>query len=340
MKKKTWNERMERLLHQKGWDIKDWHRAIKADQWTLEQLMNMDTSALKQEDLEKIYNDTKEAKLDKNLLRFESPVMIVVWTHKGGTGKSTTATNLSYEFSQRGYNVLAVDIDSQSDMSSVLYPDYLNNPEKTFYEAFALHEDFNTKGYIQHTDYLNLDIIPGSARCEGLEGSISVWGEEIRSRIWGKCLESIRQENYYDFIIIDMDKTAGIMNTLTLMEADYVLSPIEPMIFAVKSVPPILAQISSVQEKNPKLELLGLLYNMVDMRKKKALAEAMELVEGIKPGAALQSYIKNDANVDNSQREHMPLGVYNRSSIANKQMIEVADEVLERIKNKAKREAK
>ena len=336
----TWNKKMLTLLKQRKWDTKDWHRALGLNQWSLEQLLEMDTSELDENSLENLYQDTKLAKLNKKLMRFSSPVMIVSWTHKGGTGKSTTATNLAYEFSQRGYNTLTIDMDSQSDMSSVLYPEYLNDPDVSFYEAFSLCEDFKEDGYVRHTEYTNLDIIPGSSKCESLEGQLSVMNDKLRSRIWEKCLKSIRKDNYYDFIIIDMDKTAGILNLATLAEADYVLSPIESMIFAVKAIPPILAQIEAVKKTNPKLELLGLLYNKVDMRKKKALAEAMELVEGIAPGAALENFIKNDANVDNSQREHMPLGVYNRSSAANKQMAEVADEILERIRQRSEKVVK
>ena len=134
-------------------------------------------------------------------MRFSSPVMIVSWTHKGGTGKSTTATNLAYEFSQRGYNTLTIDMDSQSDMSSVLYPEYLNDPDVSFYEAFSLCEDFKEDGYVRHTEYTNLDIIPGSSKCESLEGQLSVMNDKLRSRIWEKCLKSIRKDNYYDFII-------------------------------------------------------------------------------------------------------------------------------------------
>lgn len=335
MSEKTWNEKMEALLKQKKWDTKDWHRAVGLNQWQLEYLLSTDTTQLDSENLQRIYDDTKAAKLDRELMRFQSPVIIVVWTHKGGTGKSTTAMNMSYELSRRGYNVLGIDIDSQSDMSSVLYPEYLEEPDVSFYEAFSLHDDFVEHGYIRHTQYANLDIVPGSAKCEGLEGQLSVIDQGIRGRIWERCLKSIRRDNYYDFIFIDMDKTAGLVNVAALAEADYVLAPLEPTIFAVKAVPPVIAQVEEVRKTNPRLEILGFLYNKVDMRKKKALPEAIELVNQIAPGMAFESFIKNDANVDNSQREHFPLGVYNRSCAANKQMIEVADELLKKIKEKS-----
>ena len=335
MSEKTWNEKMEALLRQKRWDMKDWHRAVGLDQWRMEDLMSMDTSHLDQKSLQGIYDATKTAKLDKSLMRFTSPIMIVVWTHKGGTGKSTTAMNMSYELSRRGYNVLSIDIDSQSDMSSVLYPEYLKEPNVSFFEAFSLRDDFMEPGYIRHTQYANLDIIPGSAKCEGLEGQLGILDPSIRSRIWGKCLKTIRQENYYDFLFVDMDKTAGLMNVAALSEADFVLSPLEPAIFAVKSVPPVMAQVEEVRKNNPKLEILGFLYNKVDMRKKKSLPESFELVEEIAPGLVFKSYIKNDANIDNSQREHYPLGFYNRSCAANKQMMEVADELLEKVRKKS-----
>ena len=131
MRKSDWKDRMNALLKKKGWDIKDWRRATGLNQWQLESLMEMDLSEMNEEDLESIYEQAKKAKLDKNLMRFDCPVMIAVWAHKGGMGKSTVVTNLSYELAKRGYNVLAIDTDSQSDMTSVLFPDYLEQLNRT-----------------------------------------------------------------------------------------------------------------------------------------------------------------------------------------------------------------
>lgn len=332
MQKSSWKEKIRALLEKKKWDVKDWHRALKTEQWQLEQLLLADISSMDEGDLEKIYEMTKSAKLDKKLMRFEHPVMIAVWAHKGGTGKSTTATNLSYELSQMGYNVLAIDTDSQSDMTSVLYPQYLDDPEKSFYEAFSFCDDFQDTEYICRTEYPNLDIVAGSAKCEGLENVLGAYDEKHRDRMWERCLRGVRKANYYDFIIVDMDKTAGMMNRAILMESDYVISPIEPAMFAMKAVPPIITQVEEVAKTNQKLKLLGILYNKVDLRKKKAVTENMELVNGFAPDIAFKTYIKNDSNVENSQKEHMPLGYYNKSSAAGKQMIEFTQEMLERIR--------
>ena len=331
MQEQNWNEKMKALLEERKWEMKDWRRATKIDQRALENLLGADTTGYPKESLDEIYEITKRAKLDEKMLRFKDPVMIAVWAHKGGTGKSTTVANLSYELSIRGYNVLVIDTDSQSDVSSVLRPCYLEEPEINFYEAFSVYDDFQDDNYIRNTDYNGLDIVAGSEQCEALEATMSLMEERHRAKIWPKCLKKIREENYYDFILVDMDKTAGIMNKSIFEIADYVLSPIEPAFFSMKSLVAVLTQVEQSQMAGHKLKLLGVFYNKVDMRKKKAFAETAELVEGMAEGQVMDTYIKSDANVENSQKEHLPLGYYNRSSAASKQMTALTEEVLQKI---------
>lgn len=335
MQKKNWNDKMMALLSKRKWDTKDWRRATKQDQQAFEHLLNMDTSELPKENLDSIYEMTQKATLEKGMLRFNKPVIIAVWAHKGGTGKSTTVANLSFELSLIGYNVLVIDTDSQSDVSSVLYPQYIQEPDINFYEAFSMHDDFS-EGYIKNTNYVGLDIIAGSEKCEALEGTMCLMEERHRSKIWPKCLKKVREENYYDFILIDMDKTAGMMNQSILAEADYILSPIEPAIFSVKSLLAITTQIEQMQANGAKIKFLGIFYNKVDMRKKKAFAETIQLVESVAPECILQSYVKSDSNIENSQKEHLPLGYYNRSSVASKQTAALAEEILKKISDDMK----
>lgn len=326
-------ESLNKLLKTKKMDLKEWHRATGLNQWLLEGVLD-GTLEIQEEFYNTICEITKSSQKLK-LLRFPIPKVIVIWSHKGGTGKSTLASNLSFNFASRGYNVLAIDVDSQSDMSSVLHPKYLDEPEKNFYEAFVMHQDFSD--YIFHTSYDNLDLIAGSGKCEDLENTLSPLEPRLRNAIFDMCLKRIKTNNYYDFIIVDMDKTAGLLNKAILSQAHYVISPLECSIFSVKSVPPIIEQIEVVKKINPSLELLGIVFNKVDLRKKNVL-DSQQLIEEMLPGIALDNYIKSDSSIENSQREHMPVGVYSRSCKANKQIEKVADELLVRISERIKQE--
>lgn len=325
-----WKKKIQRILNKRKWDAKEWHRAINLNQWILEGLMN-DEFTIDEDMIKNIYEMTLESS-KKKMLRFSKPVVISSWTHKGGTGKSTLAINLSHELSSRGYNVLAIDTDGQSDMTSVLFPDYLDYPDKNFYEAFVMHYDIKDGGYIFHTPYDNLDIIAGSGQLEDLENILAPMREEQRSSIFDMCLKKIMEENYYDFIIIDRDKGAGLFNKAILSKTDFVISPVECAMFSIKSIPPVIENINIIKKYNPSLELLGIVLNKVDLRKKVALAEAQALIEEIAPGMLFNTYIKNESNIEKSQKEHMPLGEYLKSSTANRQMIKLTDEILRCIK--------
>jgi len=140
-------------------------------------------------------------------------------------------------------------------------------------------------------------------------------------------------ENYYDFIIIDKDKSAGIFNSTLLSRADYVIAPIEPEQFSIKSIPTVIEHVTVAQKYNPHLEILGFVLNKFDNRKKTAMAEAIELISQLSSNLLFATHIKSDSNISNSQKSFIPLGVYNRSCSANKQMVELTNEVLTRIKN-------
>lgn len=319
-----------KLRDEKNWDNKEWHRAIGLEQWILDDIESGEI-VLDNETYETLQGLTEKAK-ELNLMRFTEPKIIVSWIHKGGTGKSTLASNLSYELSRRGYNVLDIDTDSQADLTSVINPEYLDEPDKNFYDCFVLHDDF--KKYISKTKYDNLHIISGSAKSEDLEKTLSTMPVEVRNKIFGMCLSTIMRENYYDFIIVDMDKSAGMLNRAILEKTDYIITPLEASIFSLKALVTIQEQLNIVQETNPKLKLLGMFFNKVDLRKK-GVAEAKELVEEIFPGSMLTNFLKAEANIENSQMEHMPLAVYAKTfgkyTKTTRQFIKLTDEILGRI---------
>lgn len=328
---KFYRNELLKLRDKKCWDNKEWHRAIGVEQSILEDIES--GKVLLDAESFKMLKDLTEKSEQLNLLRFVEPKIIVSWIHKGGTGKSTLASNLAYELSRRGYNVLAIDTDSQADMTSVLYPDYLEaQKDMSFYDAFIMADDF--QDYISKTNYDNLHVISGSAKSEDLEKTLSTLPVDKRSKIFSKCLKSIMNYNYYDFIIVDMDKSAGLLNRAILEKADYILTPLEASIFSLKALVTIKEQITIVNKTNPKLKMLGMFFNKVDLRKK-GVAEARQIVEDMFPGCMLTNFLKAESNIENSQMEHMPLAVYAKTfgkyTKATKQFVKLTDEILQRI---------
>lgn len=325
-----WRIKMLDLLKKKGYDIKDWHRAIGIKQTLLDSLINNEEYIVEPEMAEGIYNMTANSKLE-NKVRFDKPQIIVFWTHKGGTGKTTLSTNIAHELSKRQFNVLAIDTDSQCDMTSTLFPDYINYPGKDFYDAFIMRDDLKEMGYIFETDYDNLDIVPGSLMQETITSSLMSLNNEQLARYFKNCLLTIMNENYYDFVILDLDKNAGLLNRSLLYQADFVISPLECAPYSVKSAPNIYNQIVQAQQLNSKLKWLGVVYNKVNVRKS-VVGNMKEDLESVLPDSAFNTYISNDACIEKSQAAFMPLSVYDRSSKAYKQLALLVDEIIERIK--------
>lgn len=324
-----WKEKMQKLLEEKKYDIKDWHRAIGIKQNLLEYLINNDSFIVDENMADEIYNMTKSSKLE-NKTRFDRPQVIVFWTHKGGTGKTTLSTNIAHELSKRQFNVLAVDTDSQCDMTSTLFPDYINHPGKDFYNAFIMRDDLKEMEYIFETDYDNLDIVPGSLMQETITSSLMSMTNEQLARYFSSCLKTIMNENYYDFIILDLDKNAGLLNKSLLYQADFVISPLECAPYSVKSAPNIYNQIVQAQQLNDCLKWLGVVYNKVNVRKS-VVANMKEDLESVLPESAFDSFISNDACIEKSQAAFMPLGVYGRSCRAYKQIVQLVDEMIKKI---------
>lgn len=314
------------LRNKKNWDNKEWGRATGIPKQFWDEL-EAGRIELEEEDYKTLKKKTREGKSE--LLRFKKPIIIGTWIHKGGTGKTTVISNLIYELTVRGYDVLAIDADSQADLSSVLYPNYLDTPECNFFDCFILHDNF--KEHTCKTEYDHLHIVPGTAKSGDLDITIAPLPNETRRRIFSMCLREIITENFYDFIVIDMDKMAGVANKSMLEITDYLLTVVEPAMFASKAVIPIDQLMRIVKETNPKLELLGVILNKVDLRKKEAIEDTIQVVDRFFPGGRFENYMSTDGNLDRSQKVHVPIQVYKNSCKASKQIRAITTEMLERI---------
>ena len=113
--------------------------------------------------------------------------------NKGGSGKSTTCSNVAYGLTELGKKVLMIDGDMQMNLSLAYFDEEavleFASSGKNLYEAVKNQKDL--KDFIIHTPYENLDLIPSSTLMSSIEYELfTKWQREF---ILKKCLQSIKE---------------------------------------------------------------------------------------------------------------------------------------------------
>ena len=113
--------------------------------------------------------------------------------NKGGSGKSTSCSNIGYAMSLLGYRVLLIDGDMQLNLSLSFFDEddvlEMAKGERNLYMAVKNGRDL--QDYIVPTPYENLDIIPSSTLMSSIEYELfAKWQREF---ILKKALRSVRE---------------------------------------------------------------------------------------------------------------------------------------------------
>jgi len=100
--------------------------------------------------------------------------IITLANQKGGVAKTTTSSALASGLLDRGYKVLAIDLDPQSNFTLSSGMDVLSF-EKTIYDVFK--GDASVKDVITKTP-LGYDLIPGGLNLAGADMEFTQLGRE------------------------------------------------------------------------------------------------------------------------------------------------------------------
>ena len=254
-------------------------------------------------------------------------VTICFTNNKGGSGKSTTCSNLGAAMARAGKKVLLVDGDMQLNLSLAFFSEdwVLEHAagEKNLYYGIKKQEDLTD--YVIHTPYENLDLIPSSTLMSSIEYELfTKWQREFILR---KCLQKIKESGMYDYILIDAPPTLGgwVMNILCA--SDKVIIPVEASPWGMFGLANMFEFLNEVRQISPDLEIAGIAVTKVDTRKN-YYKQTMETLHELEDIHVFEQIIRVDSSVEWSQDNSIPVVEYKRSSRSAKEYTKLAEEVM------------
>ncbi|MCI5901554.1 MAG: AAA family ATPase [Blautia sp.] len=260
-----------------------------------------------------------------------SKTKVICFTNnKGGSGKSTTCSNLGAAMAQAQKKVLMIDGDMQLNLSLSFFSEEWvlekASGEDNLYYAIGKQKDLT--GYIVHTSYENLDLIPSSTLMSSIEYELfTKWQREFILR---KCLQKIKDSEVYDYILIDAPPTLGgwVMNILCA--SDLVLIPVEASPWGMFGLANMFDFLDEVKQIAGNLEVLGIVLTKVDMRKS-YFKQTLESLREMSDIYLFDSFIRVDSSIEWAQDNSAPVVEYKKSSRSAKEYTALAEEVMRRV---------
>ena len=246
--------------------------------------------------------------------------------NKGGSGKSTTCSNVGYGLSVLGSKVLLIDGDMQMNLSLSLFDEdqvlsYAQSG-KNLYEGIRRQDDLTD--YIVHSRYEGLDLIPSSTLMSSIEYELfTKWQREYILR---KCLANIVESEMYDYILIDAPPTLGgwVMNILCA--SNKIVIPVESTPWGLFGLGNMFEFLEQVRQIAPELELGGLVITKVDTRKS-YFKQTLETLKSLEDVPVFDTYIRVDSGIEWSQDNNAPIMAYKKSSRSAKEYMELTKEI-------------
>lgn len=247
--------------------------------------------------------------------------IIAICNQKGGTGKTTTAVNLSMAIASIGKKVLLVDIDPQANATSGLGLDKNKIVHSTY---DVLIEETPIAEIVMSNLEGKMSILPSNFHLAGAEVElVSILSREYRLK---KALEAIKPE--FDFIFIDCPPSLGLLTINGLTAASSVIIPVQCEYYALEGLTQLLNTITLIRDNlNSALEIEGVLLTMADYRTNLTQEVITEVRSHFKE-KAYQTVIPRNIRLSEAPSFGKSIFTYDKDSIGAKKYWELACEIM------------
>ncbi len=252
----------------------------------------------------------------------------VIGSQKGGVGKTTSTFNLAYALRKLGKKVLAVDFDSQANLTTCFGIEKTDELDDTIgHLMVAQIEDEklpDMKKCIRTKD--GVDYIPSSIYLSVADAKLRL--EMGAERMLSNVLEPLREK--YDYILIDTCPALGILTINALAAADEVIIATNPQLLAMMGLQDFIRTVVKIKRRiNPDLDIAGILLTMCERRTNLCKVLTEEVTESFQEKVKVfNAKIPNTVKVGESIYYNMSLEQYSPKCSAGIAYREFAKELI------------
>jgi chromosome partitioning protein len=245
--------------------------------------------------------------------------LISICNHKGGCGKSATATNLAASLALNGRRVLLIDLDPQCTATDAMGLDVENLGKHMF---DVLIKEAILKAVVRPTEVIGLDIAPANMDLKVAEKQIE--GQEGNEYILKNQMTAL---DSYDFVIMDTPPNIGPLTLNSMAVATELIVPIQCEYCSLRGMSQLMNVANIAEEaleNRPKRRILLTMYTRTNISN-----QVVEAVRSHYGKIAYHTIIPRNIKVAEGPANGQPVVIYAPDSTGSIAYQALAKEVLQ-----------
>lgn len=258
------------------------------------------------------------------------PVVLTLEPFKGGTGKSTSIINIGMVLADMGYQVLMVDTTGQCDITNLFLTDELTELAAHLNEIIENGGEITDDDITIHTildalqkgDDIRNYIIPTKKHqfidvVASEQGMKTIYSDFLQTKpkreyVLNRAFKGVMAENYYDFILIDVENNAEVPWKHAIYnindESVYCYGVSECFAESQQQYPTLLNDVAFDAEWADGFQFLGVALSKVSKASKEEYEDSLKDFEESLPSEyKLKTQLRQDVSIPKSKRRHLLL---------------------------------